>query len=166
MDALWKAIFKGNQAKQAQREARRAIGFNSSGSFFGIAPLIACALLIWPFGGGKKVQMMAGRETPAAQGVVIVDQGANGNRTLDVKVSSLAQPDSLRPPANVYLVWIQEPGHQPQNLGQIQLNGKEQGELHVKTPFSRFKLFITAEQNAQEHMPEGMQVLSADVPAR
>ncbi len=147
-------------------EPNRGLACRLSGFHFSFAPLVFCALLIWPFGGGKKVQMMAGEKTPAAQGTVTASQGSNGNRQLDIKVRALAQPTSLRPPANVYLVWIQEPGHEPQNLGQIQLNSKEQGELHVKTPFSRFKVFITAEQNAQEHTPEGLQVLSAAVPAR
>lgn len=144
---------------------RRSLAQRLAGCHFSFAPLILCALLIWPFGSGRNVQMMAGSDNPAAQGVVNVKKGDNGNYLLDIKVSSLAQPSSLRPPANVYLVWIEEPGRQPENLGQIQVNGKEQGELHVKTPFSRFKIFITAEQNAQQHMPEGPQVLSAEVPA-
>ena len=137
----------------------------SSGHLFSFSPLILCALLIWPFGGGMKVQMMAGADTSAAQGHVIVKQGDNGNRNIDIKVSSLAQPSSLRPPENTYVLWIQEPSRPPQNMGQIQINSKEQGELRIKTPYARFKIFVTAEQNAQEHTPEGTQVLSAEVPA-
>jgi hypothetical protein len=156
-----------NGTTPAWRAIRGGLAQGSMGRFFGFPPLIFfCALLIWPFGGGgKKVQMMAGRQTPGARGVVTVQQGDNGNRELDVKVQSLALPSSLTPPASAYVVWIQEPGQQPENLGQIQLDSHENGELHVKTPFARFKVFITAEENAQVHVPQGIQVLSADITA-
>ena len=160
------AVFASNEHNRSRPQKRGGMAQWFSGYFFGFSPLILAVLFIWPFGGGgKKVEMMAGAENPAARGQVTAKPGDNGNRDLDIKVHSMAQPNSLTPPANVYLVWLQEPGRDPRNLGQIQIDDKQKGELQVITPFARFKLFITAEQNAQEHTPLGPTVLSADIPA-
>lgn len=108
---------------------------------------------------------MAGTDAPAAHGAVILNQGNNGNREIEVKTSSLAAPGLLKPPENAYVVWLQEPGHDPQNVGQLKVDSKGDGDLHTVSAFRRFKLFITAEENAQAHAPEGMEILSADIPA-
>jgi len=144
---------------------RRGIAQRLSSHFFSISPAILLFALIWPFGGGKKVPMMAGTGNPAARGMVILKSGDNGNRAIEIKASSLAAPTSLRPPENVYVVWLQEPDHDPQNIGELRVDDHENGDLQTVTAFRRFKVFITAEQNAQAHMPEGQTVLSADVPA-
>ena len=128
-------------------------------------PVILLLGFMWPFDGGKKVGMMAGPDAPAAHGTVILNSGDNGNRQIEVKTSSLARPGLLKPPENAYVVWLQEPGHQPQNIGELKVDGKGNGDLHTVTAFRRFRLFITAEENAEAHTPDDMQVLSADVPA-
>lgn len=129
-----------------------------------VAPLIVCLAFFWPFGGGgRKVHMMAGNATPAAQGTIQIKTGDNGNTTLDVKASSLAPPSSLTPAENAYVLWIQPPEQAPVNHGRIQVNQKEDAELHTKTPYKRFKVFITAEENAKVQTPMGPKVLSADV---
>lgn len=130
---------------------------------YAVLPLILGLVLIWPFGGGKNVKMMAGTDTPAAQGTINVRHGDNHNTKLDIKVHALAQPSSLHPPANVYVVWVQPPGQNPKNAGEIAVNNNLDGELKAVTPYKRFKVFITAEQNAQAESPQGPQVLSADV---
>jgi hypothetical protein len=128
-----------------------------------LVPLVLFTL-IWPFGGGgNKVHMMAGSATPAAQGTVIARMGSNNNIDVDLKVQSLASPSSLTPPANVYVVWIQPPDHNPQNHGQLSVSQNQNGELHTGTPYKRFQVFVTAEQNAQVQEPEGPKVLQADV---
>lgn len=135
-----------------------------STTLMSIAPLIFCLALIWPFGGGgRTVHMMAGSVTPGARGTVNVDTGNNGNTTLDVKAHALAPPSSLSPAENAYVLWIQPPDREPVNHGRVQVDQHENAELHVKTPYKRFKVFITAEQNAQAHMPMGPKVLSAEV---
>lgn len=134
-----------------------------STSSFALAPLILAMAFAWPFGHGKTVDMMAGTTTPAAHGRVIYKSGPNGNVELDVKTAALAKPSALTPAENVYVVWLQEPGKDPQNLGELRVDKNLNGDLHTVTPFKRFKVFITAEQNAQEQQPSGIQVLSADV---
>lgn len=131
---------------------------------FAFLPAVLCLALFWPFGGGgKKVQMMAGKDTPAARGTVIVDTGKNGNTALDIKAQSLAPPSALKPAENVYVVWVQSPGEAPKNLGQLMVNPDESAELKTKTPYKRFEVFITAEGTAQVEEPQGTQVLSATI---
>lgn len=151
---------KWNDARAARGAPRQTL----SNHLFSVWPVILLLGLVWPFGSGKKVEMMAGTDAPAAHGTVILKQGGdNENRQIEVKTSSLARPDSLKPPENAYVVWLQEPGHEPQNVGQLKVDDKGNGDLQTVTAFRRFKLFITAEENAQAHEPEGTQVLSADI---
>ena len=134
-----------------------------TGLFGALLPAVLAMVMFWPFGGGKKVQMMSGTVTPGAQGTVTVHTSGNNNVKLDIKVKNLANPASLTPPENVYVLWVQPPGQPPQNQAEIKVNGDENGGLNTETSFKRFKVFITGEQNAQVQQPQGPQVLSADV---
>ena len=133
-----------------------------STTYMSILPLVLGFALVWPFGGGKTVHMMAGSETPGARGDVQL-KTENGNTSVNVQAHALAKPTSLSPAQNVYVLWIQAPDQQPQNQGQLQVGKHEDGELQVKTPFTRFSVFITAEQNPTVQTPSGPKVLSADV---
>lgn len=151
-------------AARAQGSSRLINLFVQGRTFMSVLPLAFCLAFIWPFGGGgRTVQMMAGTETPAARGSVQINTGGNGNTTVDVKAHALATPSSLTPPENVYVVWIQPPGQAAQNQGQLMVGQHEDGELTARTPYKRFSVFITAEQNATAQTPEGPRVLSADV---
>lgn len=138
--------------------------FGSNRHFAARMPAVLCLALIWPFGGGwKTVNLMAGANTPAAQGIVKYKTSGNGNTELQIETRSLAPPSSLTPPENAYVAWIHPPGQAIQNLGQLKVNGKEQADLDTETAYKRFHIFITAEQDAQMQQPEGPTVLSADV---
>lgn len=138
--------------------------FGSNAHYSFVLPAALCFAFIWPFGGGwKTVNLMAGSTSAAAQGVVKYKISGNDNIDMHIDTRSLAPPSSLTPPENVYVVWVQPPGQSVQNLGQLKVNGKEQGELDTETAFKRFHIFITAEQNAQTQQPEGPTILSADV---
>lgn len=90
-------------------------------------------------------------------------QESNGNLSLTVKAEHLAQPSALTPPENVYVVWLQQPNQKPQNLGELQVDGKLNGELRTQTAFKHFKIFITAEQRAQIDVPQAQTVLAGEV---
>jgi hypothetical protein len=136
---------------------------NANGHFFAVAPMLLALIMFWPFGGGEKVPMVAGTQTPAARGTVIVRTGSNNNSRLDLKVQALAKASSLTPAANAYVVWVQPPGQSAQNEGELKVDKNLNGELHTETSYKRFKVFVTAEQNAQVQAPKGAQVLTADV---
>jgi len=131
--------------------------------FFSFVPAFLFLTFVWPFSGGKDVQMMAGETNPAARCTIHLHVGDNGNTELDMKAESLAAPSALTPPKNAYVVWIQPPDGPPQNHGQITIDKSEKAELKTATPYKRFKVFVTAEDQAQIQTPEGPKVLSADV---
>lgn len=132
--------------------------------FHAAIPVVLCLALVWPLKHGwKTVNLLASAGAPAAQGVVKYKPSSNGNIELQIEVRSLAEPSSLTPPENAYVVWIQPPGQATQNLGQLKVNGKERADLNTETPYKRFHIFITAEQDAQLQSPKGSTVLSADV---
>jgi hypothetical protein len=129
-----------------------------------LMPLIFCLAFFWPFGGGgKNIKMMAGKQTPAAHGTVNVQTGRNGNTKLKIDVKDLAEPGALTPPRNVYVVWVQPPDKTPRNEGALVVNKNLDGQLQTRTPFANFRVFITAETDAQVQKPQGPHVLSAYV---
>jgi len=141
--------------------ASRRLG--SGSYFFSFAPMLFVLAFVWPFSGGKDVQMMAGEGNPAARGTIHLHVGDNGNTEINLKADSLASPSALTPPKNAYVVWIQSPDEAPQNKGQIIIDKNQKAEMKTATPFKRFRVFITAEDQAQMQTPEGPTVLSADV---
>ena len=133
-------------------------------SMFTLLPLVFAFAFIWPFGGGgKKVQMSASTGTPAAHATVTTRIGDNGNTKFDIKVQDLAKPSNLTPPENVYVVWVQPPQQAAMNQGQLRVNKGLDGQFDSQSPYKRFKVFITAEKDAQVQKPQGAQVLSANV---
>ena len=143
-----------------------AVFGGSASCLFSAVPLVLALALIWPFGGGTRISLMPGSRTPGARGSAIIKSGGNRNTRVDIRVHSLARPGSLSPAENAYVVWVEPPGEATQNVGQIAVNGKQKGDLHIHTPYKRFKLMITAEQNAQAQMPNGPTILSGTVAHR
>lgn len=141
---------------------RRTIPYRT-GFYIAFLPAIFMLALFWPIGGGNKVQMMAGKVTPGAQGIVTLTTTSNDNVKMDVKVQDLAKPTALTPPQSVYVLWIQPEGQPPHNEGEVKVDIKQSGQIHAQTSHNRFKVFITAEQSPEVKSPVGPEVLSADV---
>ena len=133
--------------------------------YFSMLPAVLCLALFWPFGGGKKVYMIAASEVPAAHGVVQVKSSGNGNTQLDIKTRALAKPAALTPPEQVYVVWLQPSGESPRNAGALKVDGNLNGELKTVTPYKQCNVFITAEKYAQIQQPSGPTVLHAQISA-
>ena len=150
-------------AGHARRE-RRFASSHSTG-LAAVLPLVFCMAFFWPFGGGgnKTVRMVPSQDVPAANGTVSVKTGPNQNTKIDLHVKNLAKPSALTPSRQVYVVWIEPPGQKPKNEGQLRVGKNLSGELHTVTPFKRFQVFITAENNPQATAPQGPRVLSAHI---
>ena len=134
-----------------------------TGCFAAIAPLVLAMAMFWPFGGGNKIVMSGGQVVPAAQGTVSIHSGHNGNTEVDTKVKYLANPSSLTPPENVYVVWFQPQGQAAVNEGALKVDKGLNGELKTVTPYKRFEVIVTAEKSPQVKSPTGPQVLTANV---
>jgi hypothetical protein len=128
--------------------------------------LMMSLLAIWPWSSGKEYHMTASNSVPAATGIVKVEEDKdNGNMKLDIKVDHLANPSSLTPPADAYIVWVRPSGGAAVKQGAIRVRKDLTGELKTVTVSKDFDLLITAEQSESVSMPSGMEVLHTHVSA-
>jgi hypothetical protein len=127
-----------------------------------ILPILALFLIT---SCSRKMNFSHSEIVPAAQGSVKVKKDKNGNYALNVRLIHLAQPQQLRPPGNVYVVWMETPEHRNQNLGQLKsssnfMNRSLSASLQTVTTFEPRRIFITAEDNGAISYPRGREVLS------
>ncbi len=108
--------------------------------------------------------MTASGTVPAATGTVKAKRDkANGNTSLDIEVSHLANPSRLTPSANVYVVWVRPSGGDAIRQGSIGVDNNLNGEVKVVTTLKDFDLFITAEQNETVTVPSNVEILRTHV---
>jgi hypothetical protein len=125
--------------------------------------LFGVVLAVTTVGWAKKYHMTSTSIVPAAAGEINVDKEKDGNIQVHVEVEHLAKPGKLTPPANTYVVWLQEADSQPHSLGQLKVGDDLKGELKASTPFNNFKVFITAETDSQTRIPSDQVVLRTTV---
>ena len=132
-------------------------------TFYRLALLCGAVLAVATVGWAKTYHMTAAKTVPAAAGQVNVAKEKNSNIRVDVKVKHLAKPGNLTPPANTYVVWLQQEGSQPQSQGELKVEDDLDGELKTTTPLKNFNVFITAETDSQTKFPSDQVVLRATV---
>jgi hypothetical protein len=111
---------------------------------------------------GKTYTMQTSTLEPGA--VAKLDVKANtGNTEMDLKVEHLAKPSLLSQPASNYVVWVQQPGHEPINEGLLRVDDSLKGEVKATTTAARFTVLVTAEDDAKAQTPSDRVVLRADV---
>lgn len=130
---------------------------------FSLAPVLVALAVIWPFGGGRKVQMANTQAAPAATGVIHVSKDSNGNTKLQINVKYLAQPGALTPAKAVYVVWIKPNGHTAKDQGVLKVGSDRSGKFEMVTPYHQFAIFVTAEDSLRPIDPSGQKVLTANV---
>jgi hypothetical protein len=127
-----------------------------------ISLLLVMALLasVW----AKEFRMKTSSDlVPSAAGKVELDKDRNGNRVAKVRVYHLPDPEKLNPAKNAYVVWIQAKGKDPENVGVLKVNEDLEGKLEATTPYNKFEVFITAEDNPKPDRPSGPEILRAEV---
>jgi hypothetical protein len=76
------------------------------------------------------------------------------NNTLEVKLSNVAEPSTLKPEYRRYVLWASTPDRKNvSNIGQIRVDEKRKAEIKTLTPLRRFILFITAETSGDAITP-------------
>ena len=126
-------------------------------------PLLLAVALALGGCGASPIKLINNPEVPAASGEITTDEGANGNLELTIEVEHLAAPEKIEPGATVFVVWIEKPGMNPQNMGALEVGEDLSGRLETVTPHHRFTLVITAEEDPTTAFPNGPRVLSAVV---
>ncbi len=114
--------------------------------------------------GPAPIELISSPAVPAASGEITTsDEGGNGNLKLKIEVKHLAPPAKVERTATVYVVWVEREGGTPQNIGALRVSKELTGSLDTVTPFHRFNLVITAEEDPAAVFPKGPRVLFATV---
>ena len=124
---------------------------------------LLATLLLTTAAWGREDKLVNTGTAPAAEGKVITDNDRNGNTGVTVEVKHMATPQSLTPPKQTYLVWVQPRGKDPELLGALRVNEGLQGSLKATTTYKDFDILITAEDNMKPEMPSGMVILKGSV---
>jgi hypothetical protein len=128
-------------------------------TLFFLLAVISLALLAV----ADEVKLKPGALNPAADGRLNIEHDRNGNTVLTLEVKHLAKPTSLSPPKTAYVVWLQAEGKDPEPVGVLEVNNDLEGKLKATTPYKRFDLFVTAEDNPRIERPSGPEVLRGSV---
>lgn len=110
----------------------------------------------------KKIVFPVSEVVPAAEAVVVVDKDDNQNYELELEVSNLAPPDRLTPARKYYVVWMVTKKHGTINIGNLNVNRKNNGELSTSTPYEPIRIFITAEDDSKPVLPSTQVVLNSE----
>jgi hypothetical protein len=120
---------------------------------------IAIVLALSGLAEAKDIQLTSDPSVPAAAGKAELNHDRNGNLQLKLEVKHLAPPTRLTPPKQVYIVWIQGRGKEPENHGQLKVNSDLNGSFRGTSPYPVFDVFITAEDNPAATSPTGPPLL-------
>lgn len=137
--------------------------YNSTTKSRIINSIIAVSLAVFLSSCARKLTFTQSTVVPAAVGSVKVKKDANKNYAIEVNTTHLAKPESLQPPKNTYVVWMETERNGTKNIGQLIsssgfLSKTLKGSLSTVTSFKPVQFFITAEDNANIQYP-GMQVV-------
>jgi hypothetical protein len=131
--------------------------------FYRLALLGSAVLALATVGLAKTYHMTSMTIVPGAAAEVNVANEKNGNIQVDVNVIHLAKPGMLTPAANIYVVWFQQQGSDPQSQGQLKIGDDLKGELKSTTTLNNFDVIITAETDSLTKTPSDEVVLRARV---
>src|SRR5258708_40122432 len=121
------------------------------------------SFLLAPPAGGRKDRLTNTGVAPAAEGKIITDNDRNGNNGIEIHVKHMATPQSLMPPKQNYLVWVQPRGKDPELLGALRVNNNLEGSLKAATSYKDFEVLITAEDNMKPDTPSSSVILKGTV---
>jgi hypothetical protein len=128
-----------------------------------IALFLLFSFLLATVAWGREDRLTNTGAAPAAEGKVITDNDRNGNTGVEIQVRHMATPQSLTPPKQTYLVWVQPRGKDPELLGALRVNSDLQGSLKAATTYKDFDVLITAEDSTKPEMPSSMVILKGTV---
>ncbi len=74
----------------------------------------------------------------------------------------LAPPQNLQPPMSMYIAWVETPDGQVFNAGRLKLNDNLEGEVRIVTPYPRFRVVVSAENDPLAAGPSYYRVLETD----
>lgn len=125
---------------------------------FALALVVAAGLA----GCAKKFAVEISSTVPATQAELKTSQDNNDNPVVDLKVKHLAPPQNLQPARSVYVAWVETPDGKIFNAGRLKLNDDLEGQIRVMTPYPRFRLVISAEDDPLATRPGSQRVIETE----
>lgn len=126
----------------------------------GTAALAAAALTAACATTPRVEKLSTAPQLETAEGRVRLGRLADDQTSVELEVRSLPEPDKLNPPGYAYVAWARSsPTADALNLGALNLDENNDGELKVKTPLRNFEVFVTVEPAADAERPTGPPVL-------
>ena len=112
----------------------------------------------------RKLTFASSPVLPAAEGKVKIKKDDNQNYIVSVDITRLAKPNSLTPPKEVYVVWMESDGNRTRNIGQINpssglFSKTLKGSLKATATARPTRIFLTAEDNGNVQYPGSQRVL-------
>jgi len=90
---------------------------------------------------------------PSAEGSTKIRQDKTGNYNITVRVDYLADAERLNPPRSQYIVWVEKDDGSFQNIGILVSNRLNRARLETTTPFTPYRILITAEDEGTVTWP-------------
>jgi hypothetical protein len=112
----------------------------------------------------KSVPLKPTQLAGKGKGQVKVELTYDRNNRLDLKLSDLPAPSSLKPEFTRYVLWVANPDRsQPVNTGQLRVDDKAVAKIQTLTPRRRYILFVTAEVSGDTLAPSGEIIFESPV---
>ena len=126
---------------------------------------IACLLAFTLSSCATNMKFLTSTIVPAATGEVKVKKDNNSNYVLNLEVKNLAEPKSLTPPHEAYVVWMEDGRNAVKKLGQLSpgsgmLSKSLKASLSATSVTEPTRVFITAEEGVDRQVPEGQIILT------
>lgn len=130
-----------------------------------LSVMAVTGLLVGSSACATKMNMDRSTAVPAAEAKLKVKKKGDNHNEVKVAVEHLAPVQRISPEASHYVVWLQPTEGQamPINVGVLDVDDDQEGELETSTPYKHFEVFVTAETEAQATAPRGERVLWATV---
>lgn len=131
-----------------------------NGLMLGLLLVIGCGTTLY------KLEEPSG-SVPAAEGMIKVQRGGEGDRRVAVRVARLRPAAAVSPGAQRYVVWLRPEGSTDvQRLGALEVDAKGTGKLEADVAPQRFELFVTAEPTPDAGHPTGDRLLWSNLGRR
>lgn len=99
--------------------------------------------------------------TPSADITAKIKKDKQNNFVIEIVANYLASAERLTPPKKIYVVWIRTKENGTNNGGQLKVENAKKATLKTLTSFEPMEIFITAEDEGNVTLPNGIEISRA-----
>lgn len=116
--------------------------------------LLLVGVVLFAVGCAKTVRLRPLPLAGSGRATAKVELTFDRNNTLDVRLTGVPEPSSLKPEYTRYVLWAATPDRRHiVNIGQLRVDEKKNAAIKTLTPLRSFILFITAEPSGEVMQP-------------